>query len=363
MKKTLISLAIGAFAIAACNNPKYSIKGTVEGEQAGNVYLIRYNNDAMDTMAKASIENGKFTLEGSVNEMTGAMITLAGKRGGAPIFVENAEYTATLNPGDVMENKIEGTITQDIANQYMDIVNEMRKEQMALYKEYSVASQEKDEEKMQQIEERFNQLNEDAKVKEEALIKTYPDSYVSAYMLANKMGGMEAEEIEAQYALLGEKAKATEPGKQIAERIEKLSAVAIGQVAPDFTMNTPEGKPLSLHSIKGKVKIIDFWASWCRPCRGENPHVVKMYQEFHPKGLEILGVSLDNDQQDWLKAIEDDNLTWNHVSDLKGWQNEAAQLYVVNGIPHLVILDENNVIVAKNLRGEQLREKIAELLK
>lgn len=363
MKKTLISLAICALAIAACNHPKYSIKGTVEGEETGNVYLVRYNNNVMDTMAKAPIENGKFILEGSVDALTDAFITIEGKRGGSPIFVENVDYTATLNPGNVMENKIEGSATQEIANQFMDITNKMREEQVALYKGYSIASQEKDEEKMQQIEERFNQLNEDAKIKEEALIKANPDSHVSAYMIANKMGGMETEEIEALYALLGEKAKATESGKQIAERIEKLSAVAIGQIAPDFTMNTPEGKPLSLHSIKGKVKVIDFWASWCGPCRGENPHVVKIYQEFHPKGLEILGVSLDNNQEDWMKAIEDDNLTWNHVSDLKGWQNEAAQLYVVNGIPHLVILDENNVIVAKNLRGEQLREKIAELLK
>ena len=109
--------------------------------------------------------------------------------------------------------------------------------------------------------------------------------------------------------------------------------------------------------------VIDFWASWCGPCRGEDPNVVKMYEKFHPKGLEILSVSLDEDKDAWLKAIEDDKLTWNHVSDLKGWQNAAAQLYCVNGIPHLVVLDENNVIVAKDLRGEELQNKVAELLK
>ena len=111
------------------------------------------------------------------------------------------------------------------------------------------------------------------------------------------------------------------------------------------------------------MKLIVFWASWCGPCRGENPNVVKVYKEFHPKGLEILSVSLDSDKEAWLKAIEDDQLTWNHVSDLKGWGSEAAQLYAVSGIPHLVVLDENNVIVAKNLRGEQLREQIASMLK
>lgn len=99
-----------------------------------------------------------------------------------------------------------------------------------------------------------------------------------------------------------------------------MEAVAIGQTAPNFTLNTPEGNPLSLADIKGKVKIIDFWASWCNPCRQANPEVVEIYKEYHPKGLEILGVSLDNNQEAWVKAIEDDGLTWNHVSDLKGWE-------------------------------------------
>ncbi len=118
-----------------------------------------------------------------------------------------------------------------------------------------------------------------------------------------------------------------------------------------------------MHSIKAKVKVIDFWASWCGPCRGENPNVVAMYKKYHPKGLEILSVSLDNNKEAWLQAIKDDKLTWNHVSDLKGWDCEAAKLYAVNGIPHLVVLDANNVIVAKDLRGDALKAKVAELLK
>ena len=163
--------------------------------------------------------------------------------------------------------------------------------------------------------------------------------------------------------MLGANAKATEPGKNISERIQKLSAVAVGKVAPDFTLNTPDGKPLSMHSIKGKVKLIDFWASWCGPCRGENPHVVEIYKEYHPKGLEIFGVSLDNNKEAWVKAIADDGLVWKHGSDLKGWQSAPAQLYSVSGIPHTVLLDENNKIIAKNLRGDELKQKIAELLK
>ena len=193
-------------------------------------------------------------------------------------------------------------------------------------------------------------------------MKANADSYVAAYMLTQKMGGMELEDLQAQYDLLGANAKASDKGKEIAARIDKMAAVAIGKVAPDFTLNTPEGKPLSMHSIKAKVKVLDFWASWCGPCRGENPNVVAMYKELHPKGLEILSISLDNDKDAWLKAIKDDGLEWNHVSDLQGWNCAAAKLYGVNGIPHLIVLDENNVIVAKNLRGEALKEKVAELL-
>lgn len=232
-----------------------------------------------------------------------------------------------------------------------------------LNQSYRTAYQEKDEAKMKELQEQYENLMKDYEAKEDAINKANADSYVAAYILAGKLYEYDYEKLVEKFNTLGENAKATEPGKTIADRIQKLSAVAVGQVAPDFTLNTPDGKPLSMHSIKGKVKVIDFWASWCGPCRGENPNVVKMYEKFHPKGLEILSVSLDEDKDAWLKAIEDDKLTWNHVSDLKGWQNAAAQLYCVNGIPHLVVLDENNVIVAKDLRGEELQNKVAELLK
>lgn len=364
MKKSLLSLAVIALSLAACNNaPKYTIDGTVDGEQSGNVFLVRYSEGVMDTLAKAPLADGKFSLTGNVKELTDAYIMVEGKRGGTPIFVENAAYKATLNLSDPTKTKIEGTETQALANQFFAIGNEARQGQSKLYKEYSAAAQEKNEEKMKEIEENFNKITEEAEAKENELTKANADTYVAAYMLASKMGGLDAEVLSEKYELLGANAKATAPGKKIAERIQKLAAVAVGQVAPDFTLNTPEGKPLSMHSIKGKVKLIDFWASWCGPCRGENPNVVKVYEEYHPKGLEILSVSLDSDKDAWLKAIEDDHLSWNHVSDLKGWQCEAAQLYAVNGIPHLIVLDENNVIVAKNLRGEELKNKIAELLK
>lgn len=131
-----------------------------------------------------------------------------------------------------------------------------------------------------------------------------------------------------------------------------------GEVAPDFTQNTPDGKAMALSSLRGKVVLVDFWASWCGPCRRENPNVVKLYEKYKSKGFDILGVSLDRTKEPWLQAIAKDNLTWNHVSDLKGWQNEVAQMYRVSSIPATVLLDAEGRIIARNLRGVQLEQKL-----
>ncbi len=119
----------------------------------------------------------------------------------------------------------------------------------------------------------------------------------------------------------------------------------------------------SLSSLKGKYVLIDFWASWCSPCRQENPNVVKAYQMYKDKGFDILGVSMDQNKKNWLKAIKDDNLTWHHISDLKGWACEGGKLYGVNSIPHSVLIDKEGIIIAKDLRGEELLNKLAELMK
>lgn len=363
MKKILFSIAAITSIFAACS-PQYSIKGTVAGDQTtGNALLLKSKGRVADTLAKAPITNGKFTLTGKIDTITDAYIAIEGKRMGLPIILENAEYSAVIDFTNPVENKVEGPANQTIFNQVIALANEARTAQMPLYKEFGEAQKANDTTKMKQIEAQFDQIVKDAAEKENALIKANADSYVAAYLLARKMSQLNLKDLEKLFAELGPNAQATEPGQKIAKKIKVLQSVAIGQVAPDFTLNTPEGTPLSMHSIPAKVKIIDFWASWCGPCRRENPNVVKIYEEYHPKGLEILGVSLDNNKEAWLKAIEEDKLVWKHVSDLKGWACEPAALYGVSGIPHMVVLDENNVIIAKDLRGEALKAKIAELLK
>lgn len=188
------------------------------------------------------------------------------------------------------------------------------------------------------------------------------------HMLA--LGGIIAGLQERKSGLLGNYAKryadkyrSTEPAaaEQLDLLIKMSSSFVEGGVAPDFTMNTPEGTPLKLSELRGKVVLIDFWASWCGPCRRENPHVVETYHHYHDKGFDVLGVSLDKDKERWLQAIEKDGLVWHHVSDLQGWQNAAAKQYGVSSIPHTVLVDAEGKIIARNLRGPALTAKLQEI--
>ena len=359
MRKLLLSIVAASMTLAACNAQSgYKVTGTVEGMPDGKAIIATVNGSSLDTLAKADVKNGSFEFTGNVSEPTGAYIMVIGQRGAIPFMLENANITVNAGQAGLTVTGSEG---QKIYDQFMAINTTTQQEAMKLQQEYQAANG--DQAKIQAIQEAYAKLMTDAQAKETELIKANPDSYVSTFVIVSSMGQMEYEQLKERYNLLGEKAKASAQGKAIAAQIAKLESTAIGQIAPNFTITTPEGESISLYDIKGKVKLIDFWASWCGPCRGENPHVVEIYKEYHPKGLEIFGVSLDNNKEAWVKAIADDGLVWKHGSDLKGWQSAPAQLYSVSGIPHTVLLDENNKIIAKNLRGDELKQKIAELLK
>ena len=359
MRKLLLSIVAASMTLAACNAQSgYKVTGTVEGMPDGKAIIATVNGSSLDTLAKADVKNGSFEFTGNVSEPTGAYLMVIGQRGAIPFMLENANITVNAGQAGLTVTGSEG---QKIYDQFMAINTTTQQEAMKLQQEYQAANG--DQAKMQAVQEAYAKLMTDAQAKETELIKANPDSYVSTFVIVSSMGQMEYEQLKERYNLLGEKAKASAQGKAIAAQIAKLESTAIGQIAPNFTITTPEGESISLYDIKGKVKLIDFWASWCGPCRGENPHVVEIYKEYHPKGLEIFGVSLDNNKEAWVKAIADDGLVWKHGSDLKGWQSAPAQLYSVSGIPHTVLLDENNKIIAKNLRGDELKQKIAELLK
>jgi peroxiredoxin len=204
-------------------------------------------------------------------------------------------------------------------------------------------------------------LIEEAKTIEKNFVINNPSSFAVPVILGELMNGLKATEVESIINSLTPEVAKTQAIVDIKSKLAAIKRIDIGQKAPDFSMNDSQGNKVSLSSKVGaKLLLVDFWAGWCAPCRKENPNVVKVYQEFHSKGFDILGVSLDQTEAQWKKAIADDNLTWTHVSDLKYWNNEAARLYSVNSIPANFLLDKDGIIIAKNLRGEELYNKVKE---
>jgi len=197
-------------------------------------------------------------------------------------------------------------------------------------------------------------------------IRSNPKSYIALDLLSEMLGSdADFDAVETDFNHLDATLRATTKGQRLAEAIAKNKLLAIGKVAPGFTQTDTLGKDVSLSDFKGRYVLIDFWASWCGPCRAENPNVVKAFHSFKDKGFTILGVSLDNEKgkKAWLQAIHDDKLTeWTQVSDLKGWKNEASVLYGIRAIPSNLLIDPQGKIVAKDLRGEKLIEKLTELL-
>jgi peroxiredoxin len=216
---------------------------------------------------------------------------------------------------------------------------------------------------MSALRDEYFELQEAGMRYEKDFVAENPDAMISVLILNRMVQTQTVPEAEIQtlFGGLSERMRKTEVGSGIQQKLDALKRTAIGSKAPDFSAPTPAGETLSLNQVLGKVTLVDFWAAWCRPCRAENPNIVRVYQKYKDKGLSVLGVSLDRTEADWKKAIEEDGLEWHHVSKLQ-YFGEIADLYNVTGIPASFILDENGVIVAKNLRGPALEAKIAELL-
>jgi len=228
---------------------------------------------------------------------------------------------------------------------------------------YARAQMSGDQNMMKGLYNEFMQNDEKKTAFKKEYIRNNPSSFILPAILRSISYNLEENELEELVNILDKKVKQTPEAKSIILRIEALRNTAIGMKAPDFEQNDPDGKTIRLsEKIGSKLLLIDFWASWCAPCREENPNLVAVYQKFQTKGFDILGVSLDNKKENWLKAIADDKLTWTHVSNLKSWDNPAAEKYAVGSIPANFLLDENGVILAKNLRNDELFKKVAELI-
>jgi len=205
-------------------------------------------------------------------------------------------------------------------------------------------------------------LNDQKEVKEAAFFKAHPDSYVSLDYLQQRSSIINPKTFEPMFNRLSARLKQTDAAKAMANKLDVTKKTAIGVIAKDFTQPDVNGKMVSLSSFKGKYVLLDFWASWCGPCRAENPHVLKAYNKFKDKNFDILAISLDEKKENWLKAVKDDAMPWTQVSDLLGWKNQAAGYYAITAIPQNFLIDPNGVIVAKNLRGDMLEKELVKFL-
>lgn len=363
--KNLFLVAIAALLVMVSCQPQaetFKLTGKLEGTTDKTVVISIYDKSGVNVLDTLTITDGVVNYTSELAEPVFVMLGEAGTRSTVNFFAENVDYTINGSLENITEAAVTGGAVFNVYKTVSDAAKEINVKSNDLKKAYGEAGQAGDTAKQRMIYEEYEANQTKLEEIQLDVVKANPMSPASAFIVSNVYRNGAISEMKEGLALLDASLSTSTYYQSLSEKIVKLEAVAVGQMAPDFTMNDQEGNPISLSSFKGKYLLIDFWASWCGPCRRENPHVVKLYQEFNAKGFEILGVSLDQKQDAWLKAIDDDQLTWSHVSDLQGWANSAAKLYAVSSIPHTVLLDKEGKIIAKNLRGDELHAKVAELL-
>lgn len=335
----------------------FKIVGSLGGSLGGSLVLATSSEGGLVKLGEAVMENGHFEFSGSVEGCVPAYILTSEQQPVVTLMLENAEYI--LSAGDAGIEVQGGGEAQKIWNQFEEINRRIIRDKMKMEQEVRAAYAQQNQMKLQALQSQFEKETMKLQAQQTELLKTYKDSFVVAFVIASEMSQMDYTSLKAFYDMLGEGVKSCLYGQMIARQMAVFKQVEPGSVAPDFKGTTTGGETVSLHGIKARVKLIDFWASWCVPCRRSMPNICKMYKRYRDAGLEIIGVSLDTKPQDWMNAIKEENMTWINIADVT---KEIAKCYFVRSIPHTVLLDENNRILAKDLEGKALERKIAELL-
>jgi peroxiredoxin len=280
-------------------------------------------------------------------------------------FADASPVKAQLKGDSIAYSNVTGGQAQSDYIEYRNMIGAFVKVQQQMQTDFNAAVQKGDVNTQEAIKAEYNNLNAQFIAGLKNFVKTHPRSAVSGFIIYNDLNNpsVPLSEVEEALSYIDKSIENTKFIKLATKRVNDIRGTTVGYKATDFSQPTPEGKKVSLSDFKGKYVLIDFWASWCRPCRMENPNVVAAYNRFKDKGFTVLGVSLDSNRDPWVAAIQQDNLTWTHISDLKGWGNEVGKLYGVTGIPQNFLIDREGKIIAKDLRGAALDEKLAEIIK
>jgi len=382
MKKIVFLIAL-SLSILSCSKVKkgeFLISGEAKGLPNGKMIFLKTQNDLglVLNVDSAKVQDGKFELKGKVKEPSMFALYVKDIQQPVPFIMESGEIVVKIDKDSIWKSKISGTDSNDSFQEFNDKTNAINK-RLVDYQNKNIqklmeAQQKKDNITIESLKSGYVKIQKEV----DDYMNQYPDenpnSYISLLLVERLFNSQDFkfEKVKKTFENLNEELRNTTKGKAISEKLktieknmknpaaaEKLNSL---KLAPDFSAKSPNSTTISLKESLGKVTIIDFWASWCGPCRKENPNVVALYNEFHSKGLNIIGVSLDDDATKWKDAIAKDKLTWNQVSNLKGFEDPIATLYDVQQIPTTFVLDSKGNIVAKDLRGDELKAKVQELL-